>query len=80
MRKLYNYYPNIDAMRQSLNWTNYRSIIKLKNENTRNYYIFDMLENKFLELGTGFVLVGHEYKFYVGSKTSQFVVKKRSVI
>ena len=29
-------------------------------------YIISLLENKFLELGTGFALVGHEYKIVVG--------------
>ena len=32
-------------------------------------YIISLLENKFLELGTGFALVGHEYKIIVGTNT-----------
>ena len=133
----------MNALRAQLNWTHYRSIIKLKNENERNYYInqvilnnlstrdldklikskayerlsyadkenialitdtnnvsltiedmikdpilinvpkymdkidekalhkyiIDMLENKFLELGTGFTLAGHEYKLYIDGTT-----------
>ena len=32
------------------------------NEKALHKYIISMLENKFLELGTGFALIGHEYK------------------
>ena len=32
------------------------------NEATIHQYIISLLEDKFLELGTGFALVGHEYK------------------
>ena len=32
-------------------------------------YIISLLEDKFLELGTGFSLVGHEYKIHVNNKT-----------
>ena len=36
-------------------------------EATIHKYIISLLENKFLELGTGFALVGHEYKIIVGN-------------
>ncbi len=36
------------------------------NEKVIHKYIISLLENKFLELGTGFALVGHEYKIVVG--------------
>jgi len=35
------------------------------NEKALHKYIIEMLENRFLELGTGFALVGHEYKIQV---------------
>ena len=139
MRCLYMTSPNSSSLRPELTWTHYRTILPIKNENERNYYInqvmlnnlsvrdlqkeiknksFDrlsyadkeniklindanttltiedmikdpiilkvdkntndinekvihkyiisLLENKFLELGTGFALVGHEYKIVVG--------------
>ena len=140
MRCLYMTFPNSSSLRPELTWTHYRTILPIKNENERNYYInqvmlnnlsvrdlqkeiknksFDrlsyadkeniklideeninpltiedmikdpiilkvdkntndinekaihkyiisLLENKFLELGTGFALVGHEYKIVVG--------------
>ena len=37
------------------------------NEKTIHKYIISLLENKFLELGTGFALVGHEYKIKIGA-------------
>ncbi len=38
------------------------------NEKALHKYIIEMLEKKFLELGTGFTLAGHEYKINVGNK------------
>ena len=32
-------------------------------------YIISLLEDKFLELGTGFTLAGHEYKIHIDNKT-----------
>ena len=39
------------------------------NEAAIHKYIISLLEDKFLELGTGFALVGHEYKIVVESTT-----------
>ena len=142
MRKLYILYPISSSLRSELTWTHYRTILSIKNENERNYYInqillnnlssrelqkeiknksFDrlsykdknnieiisdinsslsiedmikdpiilksdidtkeinekvihkyiisLLEDKFLELGTGFALVGHEYKIVISNNT-----------
>ena len=143
MRKFYITFPIVDALRPQLTWTHYRTLLTIKNENERNYYInlvilnnlssrelekeiknkaFDrlsyadkehieiinntnntplsikdmikdpiilktdksldiideltihkyiisLLEDKFLELGTGFALIGHEYKIHIDNKT-----------
>ena len=37
-------------------------------EKTIHKYIINMLENKFLELGNGFALIGHEYKLNIINK------------
>ena len=39
------------------------------NEEAIHKYIISLLENKFLELGTGFALVGHEYKLFINNTT-----------
>ncbi len=136
MRQFYLLYPKWGAVSPTLNWTHYRYLLPIKNENERNYYInqvilnnlsvrelrelikskaydrlsyadkeniklidsnnstsltiedmikdpilikanketnkldekalhkyiINMLEDKFLELGMGFTLAGHEYK------------------
>ena len=38
-------------------------------ELTIHKYIISLLEDKFLELGTGFALIGHEYKLHIDNKT-----------
>ena len=143
MRLFYLDFPILDSLSPKLTWTHYRTILTIKNENERNYYInlvilnnlsvrelrreiknksFDrlsyadkehieiisdtnntplsikdmikdpiilksdknidkideltihkyiisLLEDKFLELGTGFALIGHEYKLHIDNKT-----------
>ena len=143
MRLFYLDFPILDSLSPKLTWTHYRTILTIKNENERNYYInlvilnnlsvrelrreiknksFDrlsyadkehieiisdtnntplsikdmikdpiilktdknidkidelaihkyiisLLEDKFLELGTGFTLAGHEYKIHIDNKT-----------
>ena len=143
MRKLYVLYPISASLRPELTWTHYRTVLTIKNENERNYYInlvilnnlssrelqreiknkafnrlsyadkehieiisdtnntslsikdmikdpiilkadksldkideqaihkyiISLLEDKFLELGTGFALIGHEYKLHIDNKT-----------
>ena len=39
------------------------------NEKVIHKYIISLLEDKFLELGTGFALVGHEYKIVISNNT-----------
>ncbi len=39
------------------------------NEKAIHKYIISLLEYKFLELGTGFALVGHEYKIVISNNT-----------
>ena len=141
-RQFYLLFEKGAALRHKLNWTHYRKIISLKNENERNYYInqvilnnlssreldreiknkafdrlcyadknnikliesnnyeltiedmikdpiiikvnknidnmkeevlhkyiIDMVSDRFLELGTGFALVGHEYKIIIDNRT-----------
>ena len=38
-------------------------------------YIISLLEDKFLELGTGFALIGHEYKLHIDIRLkTRFVI------
>ena len=143
MRQLFLLFPKASTLWTKLNWSHYKLILSIKNENARNYYInlvilnnlsvrelqreiknksFDrlsyadkehieiinntnntplsikdmikdpiilktdknmdkideqaihkyiisLLEDKFLELGTGFTLAGHEYKIHIDNKT-----------
>ena len=45
-----------------------KDITKLS-EKALHKYIIDMLESKFLELGVGFTLAGHEYKIIIDNRT-----------
>ena len=143
MRQLFLLFPKASTLWTKLNWSHYKLILPIKNENERNYYInqvilnnlsvrelrreiknkaFDrlsyadkehievindinnaevsikdmikdpiilktdknmdkideqaihkyiisLLEDKFLELGTAFALIGHEYKIHIDNKT-----------
>ena len=39
MRKLYVFYPISASLRSELTWTHYRTVLTIKNENKRSYYI-----------------------------------------
>lgn len=45
MRKFYNAFPIVDALRQELSWTHYRLLIKLDNSEKMNYYINESIQN-----------------------------------
>ena len=45
MRKLYITYPISSSLRPELTWTHYRTILPIKNENERNYYINQVILN-----------------------------------
>jgi predicted nuclease of restriction endonuclease-like (RecB) superfamily len=44
MRLFYNAFPIRDALRHELNWTSYRMIMKLDNQDARNYYINECID------------------------------------
>ena len=142
-RKLYEVFPNVSTLWTQLTYSHFKSLLYIKNENERNYYInqvllnhlsvrelraliknkaydrlsfkdkenikiiensninnltiedmikdpilvkvdkeishlrekalhkyiISVLENRFLELGTGFALIGHEYKILINNHT-----------
>jgi hypothetical protein len=39
MRQFYLLFPNWYAVRTNLNWTHYRSLLKIENEAIRNWYM-----------------------------------------
>ena len=39
MRKFYLTFPILDALRQELRWTHYRFLLRVENENARNFYL-----------------------------------------
>ena len=39
MKKFYCLFPNTNALRSQLNWTHYRSLLRVDDENARNWYI-----------------------------------------
>lgn len=45
MRKFYNAFPIVDALRQQLSWTHYRLLIKLDSSEKMNYYINESIQN-----------------------------------
>lgn len=45
MRKFYQAFPIVDALRQQLSWTHYRLLIRLDNSDKMNYYINESIQN-----------------------------------
>lgn len=45
MKKFYLLFPILNALRSELNWTHYRILLSVDNENAREFYINDTIEN-----------------------------------
>jgi predicted nuclease of restriction endonuclease-like (RecB) superfamily len=46
MRQFYLMFPIRDAVRPELSWTHYRHILKVENENARNFYIDECIKSQ----------------------------------
>jgi len=46
MIRFYKTFPIIDAVRRELNWTHYRILIYIENEDARNFYLKESIESK----------------------------------
>ncbi len=57
-----------DMIKDPIILTSNEAVDKI-NEKAIHKNIISLLENKFLELGTGFALIGHEYKIHIDNKT-----------
>jgi len=45
MRQFYLMFPNVDALRQHLSWTHYRSLIRVENPKAREVYMNEAADN-----------------------------------
>jgi len=45
MRQFYLMFQNVDALRQQLNWTHYRSLIRVENPKAREVYMNEAADN-----------------------------------
>lgn len=44
MKKFYLVFPNTNALRSQLTWTHYQSLLRVENENARNWYIEEAIK------------------------------------
>lgn len=44
MKKFYLLFQNTNALRSQLTWTHYRSLLRVENENARNWYIEETIK------------------------------------
>ena len=45
IRKFYSTFPNCDALRHELTWTHYRLLLRIKKEDTRNFYMLETVDS-----------------------------------
>lgn len=45
MKKFYALFPNANALRSQLTWTHYRALLRVENENVRNWYIEECIRS-----------------------------------
>lgn len=46
MRKFYQLFPNVNALRSELTWTHYRSLLRVENEQARAWYINEAISEQ----------------------------------
>jgi hypothetical protein len=44
-RQFYRIFPNTNALRSQFSWTHYRTLIRIENENKREFYIAETAKN-----------------------------------
>ena len=45
MKQFYINFPNVNALRSELSWTHYRLILRVENEDARNFYVVEAVKN-----------------------------------
>jgi hypothetical protein len=45
MKQLYLTFPKVNAVRAELSWTHYRLLLRLEDENARDFYVKEAIEN-----------------------------------
>ena len=45
-RQFYRTFPIVNSLRSQLSWTHYRVLLRIENEDKRNYYIAETVKNK----------------------------------
>ncbi|EKD55900.1 MAG: hypothetical protein ACD_59C00004G0004 [uncultured bacterium] len=45
MKQFYIYFQNMNALRSELSWTHYRLILRVENEDARNFYVIETVKN-----------------------------------
>ena len=54
-RQFYRTYPNMNAVRSQFNWSQYRLLIQIDNEDKREYYELEAINNGWTEIGRAHV-------------------------
>jgi hypothetical protein len=76
MRKFYLQFQNIYAVRKELNWTHYRSLIRVENPKAREVYMNEAADNGWSTRFLDEQVDKHYYEFLPPNTNSTFLPKK----
>jgi len=76
MRLFYFTFPIRDALRHELSWTHYRTLLQVKNENARNFYIAECAENNWSTRQLERQITSFYYERLLASQNKNLVKKE----
>lgn len=76
MRKFYQRFQKGHALRDELTWTHYRSLLKLKKENAREFYINETIENRWSTRQLERQINSHYYERLSVSSNNKVVINE----
>ncbi|MAD40943.1 MAG: hypothetical protein CL623_00920 [Arcobacter sp.] len=74
MRQFYNTFPNSHTLCDQLSWSHYRLLIRIENENSRNYYMNESVASTWSVRALERQIGTHYYERLLASKEKQDVI------
>jgi len=73
MRQFYNYFPILSAVRRELTWTHYKTILRIENKQTREWYMNETVASNWSTRALERQIGSHYYERIVASRDKSII-------
>ena len=73
MRQFYSYFPILSAVRRELTWTHYKTILRIENKQTREWYMNEAVEANWSTRALERQIGSHYYERIVASRDKSII-------